>query len=300
MDSALIIDKAAGMTSHDVVARVRRLVGERSIGHLGTLDPAATGVLPLLTGRLTRLAQFFQARDKEYEGEMVLGQATTTYDAMGEPVGPPATRLVALAEIEVALPAFRGRIFQQPPPYSAKKTGGRRAYVLARQQQPVQLAAVRVEVSDFSLLALEGQRLRFHVCCSTGTYVRALAHDLGQALGVGAHLGPLRRTRAGEFTLERAVSLDALAERLAAAGADPAARAAALAAVSIPATELLPEFPAVVAPPDAVHRLRQGRTANLPEFSKTLTVRVFLPDGVLLAIARRVAGSLFQPKIVFS
>lgn len=300
MDSALIIDKPAGMTSHDVVARVRRLLGERSVGHLGTLDPTATGVLPLLTGRLTRLAQFFSARDKEYEGEIILGQATTTYDASGDPVGPAAAHIPAREEIEVALAAFRGAIWQQPPPYSAKKTGGRRAYALARRQQPVQLDPVRIEVSDFTLLGLEGNRLRFHVCCSTGAYVRGLAHDLGQALGVGAHLGPLRRTRSGEFTLACAVTLDRLAELAGAAGPDAAARAAAWAPYRIPATELLPEFPAVVAPPDAANRLRQGRTANLPEFSKQLTVRVFLPDGALLAIARRVAGSLFQPKIVFS
>ena len=311
MDSALIIDKPAGMTSHDVVARVRRLLGEKSVGHLGTLDPTATGVLPLLTGRLTRLAQFFAARDKEYEGEIILGQATTTYDASGDPAGPAAARIPARGEIEVALAAFRGPIWQQPPAYSAKKTGGRRAYALARRQQPVDLEPVRIEVSDFTILGLEGNRLRFHVCCSTGAYVRGLAHDLGQALGVGAHLGPLRRTRSGEFTLARAVTLDRLAELAGASGRNAATSASVPATESdaespiwaeyrIPATELLPEFPAVVAPPDAANRLRQGRTANLPEFSKTLTVRVFLPDGALLAIARRVAGSLFQPKIVFS
>lgn len=303
MDSALIIDKPAGMTSHDVVARVRRLLGERSIGHLGTLDPTATGVLPLLTGRLTRLAQFFQAREKEYEGEIIFGQATTTYDAAGDPLGPAAARLPLLPEVEVALEAFRGRIAQQPPPFSAKKTAGRRAYTLARQNQPVHLEPVRVDVTEFTALALDGARLHFRVRCSTGTYVRSLAHDLGQALGLGAHLGPLRRTRSGEFTLARAATLDQLASALApgVAAASPDARAAALisAGILIPPTELLPEFPAVMASPDAAQRLRQGRTANLPEFSKTLTVRVFLPGGVLLAIARRVAGSLFQPQIVF-
>lgn len=303
MDSALIIDKPAGLTSHDVVARVRRLLGERSIGHLGTLDPTATGVLPLLTGRLTRLAQFFQAREKEYVGTIIFGQATTTYDATGDPLGPPGGRLPLLPEIELALTAFRGRIAQQPPPYSAKKTAGRRAYALARRHQPVHLAPVWVDVTEFTALALADARLRFRVRCSTGAYVRSLAHDLGQALGVGAHLGPLRRTRAGEFTLERAVTLDQLASALPSGAAAPApeARAALLlrAGILIPPTELLPEFPAVMASPDAAQRLRQGRTANLPEFSKTLTVRVFLPGGVLLAIARRVAGSLFQPQIVF-
>ncbi|MGH9508252.1 MAG: tRNA pseudouridine(55) synthase TruB [Terriglobales bacterium] len=301
MDCALILDKPAGLTSHDVVARVRRLLGERSVGHLGTLDPGATGVLPMLTGRLTRLARFFQARDKEYEGEIIFGQATDTYDASGDPVGPAASGAPSLAAIEVALPAFRGHIVQQPPPYSAKKTAGRRAYVLARQNQPVHLAPVHVEVAEFAPLGLEGQQLRFRVRCSAGTYVRSLAHDLGQALGLGAHLGPLRRTRCGEFTLARAVTLDQLAAALCPAGVPvaPGARAAALGGIALPAAELLPEFPAVTASPDAAHRLRQGRTANLPEFSKTLTIRVFLPDGVLLAIARRVAGSLFQPQIVF-
>lgn len=297
MDCALIIDKPAGITSHDVVARVRRLLGERSIGHLGTLDPAATGVLPLLTGRLTRLAQFFQAREKEYEGEIIFGQATATYDASGDPLGPAFTGAPQMASIEAALVAFRGRFPQQPPPFSAKKTAGRRAYALARRHQPVRLEPVWVEVSEFTALSLEGSTLQFRVRCSAGTYVRSLAHDLGQALGLGAHLGLLRRTRSGEFALAHAVTLDQLAPASAKVPAEE--RAAVLKQYAIPPAELLPEFPAVVAPPDAAQRLRQGRTANLPEFSKILTVRVFLPSGTLLAIARRVAGSLFQPQIVF-
>lgn len=278
------------MTSHDVVARVRRALGERSIGHLGTLDPAATGVLPLLVGRLTRLAQFLQARDKEYEGVIVLGQATTTYDAQGEPLGPASVSLPSPGEIETALLRFRGPIRQAPPPFSAKKIGGVPAYKLARREQPVELTPVEVTIHALELLDQERGRLRFRVVCSSGTYVRSLAHDLGQGLGVGAHLAELRRTRAGEFGLADAVPLDQVA------AGNPAGW--------VRAQALLPEFPNVVAPAEAAGRLLQGRAANLAEFSRAERVKVFTPapghaDPILIAIGRRLAGSLFQPQLVF-
>ncbi|HZT73284.1 MAG TPA: tRNA pseudouridine(55) synthase TruB [Terriglobales bacterium] len=288
MDGALIVDKPAGMTSHDVVLRVRRLTGERSIGHLGTLDPAATGVLPLLLGRMTRLARFFQDREKEYEGEIIFGQATSTFDAKGEPVGPvlppPDPRAV-----DAALPALRGAILQSPPSFSAKKIAGKRAYELARRRQPVELKPVEVRVHEFTILGWEGPKAHVRVRCSTGTYVRSLAHELGRAAGSAAHLGALRRTRVGEFTTARSHTLEALG----------AIQTGDWASALVPPRELLPEFPAVVAPPEAAAKLAQGRTANLPEFSASPLVRVFTPDERLLAIARRVAGSLFQPEIVF-
>lgn len=289
MNGALIVDKPAGLTSHDVVARVRRLSGERSIGHLGTLDPGATGVLPLLLGRLTRLARFFESREKEYEGEIVFGQATTTYDAQGEAVGEPAARVPEPAAVEAALAGLRGRIQQVPPPFSAKKVDGQRAYQLARRQQPVRLAAVEVGVNEFTITAWEGARARFRVRCSSGTYVRSLAHDLGQRVGTGAHLGRLRRTRVGEFGLAVAVPLARL----------ESFQAADWPAALVPARELLPEFPAVVAPREAVAKILQGRATNLPEFSSQPLIRVFAADAALLAIARRLAGSLFQPQVVF-
>lgn len=289
MDGALIINKAAGLTSHDVVARTRRILGERSIGHLGTLDPAATGVLPLLCGRLTRLAQFFQDREKEYRGEIRFGFATDTYDAQGTPAGPASDAVPSQAAIEAVLPRFRGRFLQQPPPYSAKKIAGVPAYKLARRHQPVALEPIEVEVRELELEGLEGDRMRFRAVCSSGTYIRSLAHDLGAALGIGSHLASLERTRSGEFTLAAAHTLEEV-EAMAAGGI--------LASALMAARELLPELPGVVAPLDAMARMLNGQPANLPEFSRAIRVRVFTPEGALLAIARRVAGSLFQPQIV--
>lgn len=290
MDGALIIDKPPGLTSHDVVARVRRALGERSIGHLGTLDPAATGVLPLLVGRLTRLAQFLQGRDKEYDGVIALGQATTTYDAQGDAVGPAATSLPSRTEIEDALQRFRGLLRQTPPPFSAKKIGGVPAYKLARREQPVELMPVEVTIHELELLEIGPGRLRVRVVCSSGTYVRSLAHDLGIALGVGAHLAELRRTRAGEFRLAEAVPLEHVGPSNPAGWVRP--------------RDLLPEFPNVVAPAEAAGRLLQGRAANLAEFSRAERVKVFVAapgqaEVVLIAIGRRLAGSLFQPQLVF-
>ena len=290
MNAALVIDKPSGMTSHDVVAACRRGLRERSIGHLGTLDPAATGVLPLLVGRLTRLARFFQSRDKQYEGEVRFGFATATYDAGGEPTSTRNSRLPSLAEIEAILPRFLGRIAQVPPPYSAKKIEGRRAYQLARAGQAVALPPAEVEIFEIVPLSLEAGRLLLRVRCSAGVYMRSLAHDLGQALGMGAHLGQLRRTRVGEFDLSQAVTLERLREL---------AEAGQLEQALIPPIRLLPEMPAVLAPQPAAARLLAGRDANLPDFSGSARVRVFTPEGELRAIAARIAGSLFHPELVF-
>lgn len=291
MNGALIVNKPAGLTSHDVVARVRRICQERSVGHLGTLDPAATGVLPLLLGRLTRLAQFFQGREKEYQGTIRFGFATDTYDAAGTPLGEASGSLPAAAAIEAVLPRFRGAVEQTPPPFSAKKVSGVPAYKLARREQPVALKPVQVEVRAFEMLSLEGDRMRFRVVSSAGTYVRSLAHDLGQALGVGAHLADLERTRVGEFTLAQSHTLEELAAM---------AQAGTIASALLPPLQLLPEMPAVVAPPEAAARLLHGQAANLPEFSKAPRVRAFSPEGDLLAIVRRIAGTLFQPQVVLA
>ena len=228
MDGALIIDKPAGMTSHDVVARVRRIIGERRVGHTGTLDPFATGVLVLLLGRATRLAQFLSGAEKEYEAVIRLGYATDTGDLTGTRRGtelhakPQSPQSFRGEEIEPALASLRGEIEQMPPMYSAKKVGGRKLYELARKGEEVERKAARVLISELIAIDSGGSLLkenedgsndlRVRVVCSAGTYIRTLAEDLGKKLGMGAHLAELRRTRAGEFRVEDAITLDRLVE----------------------------------------------------------------------------------------
>src|SRR5215813_804127 len=271
MDGLLIVDKPRGLTSHDVVAQVRRIAGEKSVGHLGTLDPMATGVLPLVLGRFTRLAQFYNDADKRYEGIIRFGLATDTYDAEGEPTGPEQPVQLTLEEVRAAAAKFAGRLQQLPPPFSAKKIAGVPAYKLARKGQEVELKPKEVEVKQLQITAWNGKDARFTAWVGSGTYLRTLAHDLGRALGPGGHLAELERTAVREFDLEDSM----LHPRL-----------------------LLPEFPAVTAPPESLAKIKHGAAVNLPEFSKASTVRVFAGQRELLAIARRVAGTLFQPRVV--
>jgi tRNA pseudouridine55 synthase len=289
VDAVLIVDKPAGMTSHDVVARVRRIVGEKSVGHLGTLDPMATGVLPLVLGRFTRLAQFYNEADKRYEGAIRFGWATDTYDAEGQPAGPEQAINLSLEQIRAAAAEFIGEISQYPPPFSARKIAGIPAHRLARKGQPVDLKPKQVEIKEFELFAFDGQRVGFRAWVSSGTYLRSLAHDLGKKLGPGGHLAELKRTAVREFTIEEANSLEQLEQ----AKADNT-----LDELFLHPRLVLPEFPAVVASPESAARIRHGAAVNLPEFSKATTVRVFAGQRELLAIARRVAGTLFQPKVV--
>ena len=227
VDGALIIDKPAGLTSHDVVARVRKTAGERRAGHTGTLDPFATGVLVILLGRATRLAQFLSGAEKEYEALIRFGYETDTGDATGERIPGDLTTTPRQAtefrteEIEAALESLRGEIAQTPPMYSAKKVGGRKLYELARRGQEVERKSVRVCVNKFESLSPDYSLkinddktadLPVRVVCSAGTYIRTLAEDLGKQLGVGAHLVELRRTRAGHFGIEDASTLERLAE----------------------------------------------------------------------------------------
>ena len=195
MNGVLIIDKPAGLTSHDVVNRVRRILQERSIGHLGTLDPMATGVLPLVTGNLTRLAQFYTTSEKCYEGTIRFGFSTDTYDAQGEPSSTPQSVVLRPEEIESIAARFRGLIEQTPPAFSAKKIQGVPAYKLARKQKEVILKPVQVEIKEFEILNVEADRVRFRARVTSGTYMRSVAHDMGQALACGAHLESLRRWR---------------------------------------------------------------------------------------------------------
>ncbi|MGZ4860077.1 MAG: tRNA pseudouridine(55) synthase TruB [Candidatus Angelobacter sp.] len=289
MDAVLIVDKPAGMTSHDVVARVRRITGEKSVGHLGTLDPMATGVLPLVLGRFTRLAQFYNEADKRYEGVIRFGWATDTYDAEGQPAGPEQPVSLSLEQVQAAAAEFVGEIAQYPPPFSAKKIAGIPAHRLARRGQPVELKPKQVEIKELEFYDCDGQTVSFSAWVSSGTYLRSLAHDLGKKLGPGGHLAALKRTAVREFTIDEAHSLEQLEQARAANTLDE---------LFLHARLVLPEFPAVVASPESAARIRHGGAVNLPEFSKAATVRVFAGQRELLAIARRVAGTLFQPKVV--
>jgi len=252
MDGVLIIDKPAGWTSHDAVAHARRLLREKRVGHTGTLDPFATGVLVLLTGRATRLAQFLAGAEKEYEATVRFGYKTETGDLTGAPlshVSPSAARLASLGgeEFESALAQLRGEIDQVPPMYSAKKIQGQKLYELARQGVEVERAAVRVTVGEFEIVRGGSGGLvrlnedgtcdaRVRVVCSAGTYVRVLAESLGEQLGVGAHLTELRRTRAGAFRVEDAVTPERLREL---------AEAGRVGEVLVPMNAALPELPDV-------------------------------------------------------
>jgi tRNA pseudouridine55 synthase len=315
MNSVLVIDKPAGLTSHDVVNRARRILHERSIGHLGTLDPMATGVLPLVTGSLTRLAQFYTASEKTYEGTIRFGFATDTYDAEGDPATTPQEITLRREEVEALAARFRGVIQQTPPPFSAKKIKGVPAYKLARQQKEVVLQPVQVEIKEFEILEVANDRARFRARVTSGTYMRSVAHDMGRELACGAHLECLRRTAVAEFTLEDAHTLEELAEAAQAtssASSDSDSKTGApflasfarsgafesLEALFVHPRKLLPEFPSVTADEPTAARIRSGRTVNLSDLSRARQVKVFSSQRDLIAIATRVAGSLFHPKIV--
>src|SRR5271167_4300840 len=211
LDGALVINKPRGKTSHDIVESVRRIAGFRQIGHLGTLDPLATGVLVLLLGRATRLMRFYASRRKRYTCAARFGFATDTYDAEGEATGPDSSPVLDREQIELLAAELTGRIQQMPPAFSAKKIHGRPAHELARKNKPVELKAVEVEVFEFRLTAVEGSVARFVVECGSGTYIRSLAYDLGKLHGAGAHIVEIARTAVGEFTLDQAATLDELA-----------------------------------------------------------------------------------------
>jgi tRNA pseudouridine55 synthase len=278
------------MTSHDVVGRLRRITGERSIGHLGTLDPMATGVLPLLMGKYTRLAQYFSSAEKAYSGTIRFGFATDTYDAEGEPDGPDLKPALAPEAVRAASVRYHGEMEQMPPPYSAKKINGRPAYKLAREGKPVELCAAKVRIFSFEIVRIEGPEADFTVTISAGGYVRSIAHEMGQALGCGAHLSRLRRTRAGAFMLDDAHTLEELES--------VKGNLAALEERCVHPRSLLPEMPAVCGDEQALGRLRNGAQANLPEFSEAPLVKVFEGQRNLMGIAKRVAGTLFQPVVV--
>jgi tRNA pseudouridine55 synthase len=309
-DGALVIDKPSGWTSHDAVEAVRRVVGFRQIGHLGTLDPLATGVLVMLLGRATRLAQFYAGRRKRYTCAVRFGFATDTYDAHGTPLSADVVPVIDHDQIEVLLPQFLGHISQMPPPFSAKKIHGTPAHELARKKKPVELKAVEVDVYEFRLLGVEGSIARFTIECGAGTYIRSLAHELGRAQGSGAHLAEIVRTAVGEFTLDQAVILEDL---------DAAAKRGALAECILPLERLLANLPSVTILPVVERRVRhgarfnvqvsqiqpgrinvaQGATAELDSGEpKPPRLRVFNSQGKLIAIAEAVVPRTYQPLVV--
>jgi tRNA pseudouridine55 synthase len=275
----LIVDKPVGPTSHDVVDRVRRVLRVKRVGHTGTLDPLASGVLPLCLGKATRFARFFTGHDKSYEASVRFGFATTTDDAEGEPLGPAQTVSVDRDALAAAARKLTGEILQLPPAFSAKQTAGRRHYEIARSGQAVERTACRVTVSSLDVIGVEGDRARLEVSCSAGTYIRALARDLGEALGVGAHLVALRRTRSGPFVAAEALPLaevdsDRAVQRL------------------VPLDGLLLEMPAIRVGEEGLRALRHGRSvgrdlvvAGFPDGAPPERVRVLGPDQSLVALA---------------
>ena len=298
MNGVIVIDKPAGLTSHDVVNRVRRILGQRSVGHLGTLDPSATGVLPVVLGNLTRLAQIYAHSEKTYEGVIRFGFATDTYDADGEPTTPPQDVHINYDEVRALAAQFRGIIEQMPPPFSAKKIAGVPAYKLARKKQEVTLKPVQVEVTEFEILEATGgptrsqnDQITFRARVASGTYIRSIAHDMGQKVGCGAHLASLRRTAVAEFAIEDAHSLEAL---------QAATQQGIGESLFVHPRKLVPQLPSVTANEESAALIRSGRAVNLPEMSRAPLVKVFYGQRDLIAIATRIAGTLFHPGIVFA
>jgi tRNA pseudouridine55 synthase len=310
IDGILVVDKPRGKTSHDVVETVRRLIGFRQIGHLGTLDPLATGVLVLALGRATRLARFYAGRRKRYTCAVRFGFATDTYDADGDPLGPDAAPALDAEQLQALAARFVGKIQQTPPAFSAKKIHGRRAHELARKHKPVELEPSEVEVYEFRLASVEGPLARFVVESGAGTYIRSLADDLGKLHGAGAHLAEIVRTAVGEFTLDHAVPLDELAQD---------AKAGKIAGRVIRLESLLPELPRATVLPIVEKRVRHGAKFNLPLAQiqpghataaqgaptqldsgdwKPSRLRVFNQQGQLIAIAEPVVPRTYQPVVV--
>jgi tRNA pseudouridine55 synthase len=310
-DGALVINKPLGKTSHDIVDAVRHFAGFRQIGHLGTLDPLATGVLVLLLGKATRLVRFYAGRRKRYDAAFRFGYATTTYDSEGSPTGPDTAPTLQREVIARLAAESVGPLEQMPPIFSAKKIHGRPAYELARKNQPVELKPANVEVFEYRLKEIEGSLARFSIECSSGTYIRSLAHDMGQKLGCGAHLSEICRTAVGEFSLDQAMQLEELAQT---------ARDGKFQSCLIPLEDLLPDYPKTNVLPILEKKVRHGgkfnvllsqlqpgRTELPPGSTAQLDsgavhaprLRVFSQANKLIAIAEAVVPRTYQPVVVF-
>ena len=291
-EGALVVDKPEGWTSHDVVNKVRRIARTKRVGHLGTLDPIATGVLPVVLGRATRLAQFYTRSDKIYEGIVRFGWPTDTYDRAGKPTGEPKEIVLDAAELERCLDRFRGEFLQTPPPVSAKKVEGRRAYELARKDAEVELAPVPVHVYELTLMSIQGTEAHLRVHCSAGTYVRAIAHELGQLMGCGAHLRDLRRTASGEFELNQARTLAQL---------ESLAQEERLIDALIPPAALIPNVPSVFVDDLVAAQIRHGRNFPASPFRSAAAsrhVKAVTRQGELVAIGEAVLPNLYHPVVV--
>jgi tRNA pseudouridine55 synthase len=292
LDGVIVVDKPEGWTSHDVVAKMRGIARTKRIGHLGTLDPIATGVLPLVLEKATRLAQFYTRSDKIYEGVVRLGWATDSYDRAGTLVGEKRDVQVDAVELEALMERFRGEIMQTPPLVSAKKIGGKRAYDLARQSVAVELEPVKVSIYEFTLLHVEGAVARVRAHCSGGTYMRSLAHDLGQLIGCGAHLEELRRVASAEFEIAGARTLEQL---------QSLSNDGRLVDAMVPASKMLPGMPAVYVDDVTVAQIRHGRNFPASPFRSEAAsrhVKALSREGDLVAIGEAVLPNLYHPVVV--
>src|ERR1041385_8568301 len=309
MNGVLVIDKSSGMTSHDVVARARHILHERRVGHTGTLDPFATGVLIILLGKATRLAQFLRNADKQYEAIIRLGYSTDTGDRTGNPISGPAAEESKSGgwteeEIEAALRSFRGDIDQVPPMYSAKKVEGRKLYELARRGETIEREPIHVCIYEFAAIRPDGQLIKdnldgtfdFHarVSCSSGTYVRTLAEDFGKRLYVGAHLAELRRTRVGDFESSQAITLEQLKVHFA---------EESLGSVVLPTGAGISWLPSMHLSGEDVRRASHGREVKVAEaeWADGENVRMYDADEQLIAVGRYDANARsLRPHVVLA
>ncbi len=297
MNGVLLIDKPSGPTSHDVVARIRNIAKERSVGHTGTLDPMATGLLPLVMGKATRLAPYFSGSEKTYVAEIQFGFETSTDDAQGVALSEPSRSLPNVIDVQAALTQFSGTYEQVPPQVSAKRVDGKKSYDLVRKDKGVELKPVTVMVSDLQVLRCSGAQVQLEVTASAGFYVRALARDLGRALGCGGHLSALRRTRSGTFDLAHAITFDDV-DRLGPGGLE--------AHLINPATALS-HFPAVTANQAGFKRATHGNSLAphhlagqfVPTTGTGQKVRILAEDGSLIALADSRGGEL-HPSVVLA
>jgi tRNA pseudouridine55 synthase len=297
MDGLLLVDKPSGLTSHDVVARVRRLLAGAKTGHFGTLDPLATGLLVVAVGKAVRFNAYYASRNKSYLGRIRLGVSTDTYDAEGAPTGAPVSDLPPPEAIAAAVRSLTGTIEQIPPVFSAKKLAGRPLYSYARRGRTVEARPIRVVIHEFTASPAGPPDLVFFVRCSSGTYIRSLAHDLGRALGCGAHLAELRRTAVGEFDLRAAHPLAVVEEAIAAGSGER---------LAIPLDRLLPDYPAVILDAAGREFVRNGRSLPPERIVSVITpsildpatvegiVRLFDLDGQMIGLAKNdlMSGSL--------
>lgn len=295
MDGLILLNKPEGLTSHDVVDEVRKRIKQKKVGHFGTLDPLATGLLLLAVGKATRLFPFFSKLDKVYQGEIKFGFATNTYDSQGEAVSEQCFDYPAETALITEKNKFKGELNQVPPPFSAKKYKGKALYTLARQNITVKLDACPIHVHYFQINSYAPPLLDFNIKCSSGTYIRSIAHELGQALGCGAHLFSLKRTKIGEYDLKQSLTLEDFLQL---------PSEAKILSHIIPLESLLPHFPKIILTEIGSTMAKNGNTIFAENLIKILTpesiladspentekiFRLFSPDGKLLALARREA-----------